>query len=141
MSCVTSRTNSLLAAAMVVLGLAVLARAVAISQHAYTVLLQPPISGNDVGTAATAVATGQPKQLLATIDTESSVPLVASEPEVSLENPVGEGSPAKLEVHRQIDSESQNKPPLTQKIRRHRKAYNYRYSSGRLQAYWGPSVW
>ena len=140
MSCVMSRTNSLLAAAMVVLGLAVLARAVAISQHAYTVLLQPPMSGNDVGTATTAVATGQPKQLLATIDTESSVPIVASEPEVSSENPAGERPPAKREVARQMDSESQNKPTLTQP-RRHRKGYNYRYSSGRLQAYWGPSVW
>ena len=139
MSCVMSRTNSLLAAAMVVLGLAVLARAVAISQHAYSVLLQPPMSGNDVGTATTAVATGQPKQLLATIDTESSVPLVASEPEVSSENPE-ERPPAKPEVARQMDSESQNKPTLTQ-TRRHSKAYNYRYSSGRLQAYWGPSVW
>ena len=138
MSCVTSRTNSLLAAAMVVLGLAVLARAVAISQHAYSVLLQPPKSGNDVGTATTAVATGQPKQLLATIDTESSVPLVASEPEVSSENPVGEGPPAKPEVPRQMDLESR-KPTL--KARRHPKAYNYRYSTGRLQSYWGPSVW
>jgi len=43
MSCVMSRTNRLLAAAMVVLGLAVLARAVAINQHAYSVLLQPPM--------------------------------------------------------------------------------------------------
>ena len=139
MSCVTSRTNSLLAAAMVVLGLAVLARAVAISQHAYTVLLQPPMSGNDVGTATTAVATGQPKQLLATIDTESSVPIVASEPEVSSENPVGKGLPAKPEVPRQMDLESR-KATLTQ-AHRHHKAYNYRYSGGRLQAYWGPSVW
>jgi hypothetical protein len=140
MSGIMSRTNSLLAASMVVLGLAVLARAAAIGQHAYPALLQPPMSGNDVGTATTAVATGEAKQLLSTIDTESSMPLVASEPEVSSENPVGEGAPAKPEVHRQMDSESQNKPTLTQ-TRRHRKGYNYRYSSGRLQAYWGPSVW
>jgi hypothetical protein len=125
---------------MIVLGLAVLARAVAISQHAYAVLLQPPVSGNDLATATTAVAGGQTKQLLATIDTESSVPLVASESEVSSEDPVGGGPPAKPEVPRQVGSESQNKPTLTQ-LRRHREGYNYRYSGGRLQAYWGPSVW
>jgi len=132
------RTNSLLAASLIVLGLAVLARVVVISQHAYAVLL-PPMSGNDLGPTTAAVATDQTKPLLATIDTEPAAPRVASEPEVSSENPE-ERPPAKPEVARQMDSESQNKPTLTQ-TRRHRKAYNYRYSSGRLQAYWGPSVW
>src|SRR5271165_108611 len=35
MSCATPRTNNLLATSLIVLGLAVLARAVAVSQHAY----------------------------------------------------------------------------------------------------------
>jgi hypothetical protein len=139
MSCVMSRTNSLLFASLIVLGLAVLARVVVISQHAYAVLLPPPVPGNDLGPATAAVAAGQ-SPLLATTDTGSgAVPLVASEPEVSSENPAGDGLPAKPEVARQIGSES-GKPTLTQ-ARRHHKAYNYRYSSGRLQSYWGPSVW
>jgi hypothetical protein len=135
-----SRTNSLLFASLIVLGLAVLARVIVISQHAYAVLLPPPVPGNDLGPATAAVATGQSNPLVATTDTESgATPLVASEPEVGSENPVGEGPPAKPEVARQIDSESR-KPTLTQ-ARQHRKGYNYRYSGGRLQAYWGPSVW
>ena len=139
MSCVMSRTNSLLCASLIVLGLAVLARAVMISQHAYAVLLPPAVSDNDLGPASAAVATSQSNPLLATTDTESGAPLVASEPEVSSENPVGEGLPAKPEIPRQMDLESR-KPTLTQARRRH-KAYNYRYSGGRPQAYWGPSVW
>ena len=132
------RTNSLLAASLIVLGLAVLARVVVISQHAYAVLL-PPVSGNDLGPATAAVATDQTKPLLAIIDKEPATPRVASEPEVSSENPVGKGLPAKPEVPRQMDLESR-KATLTQ-AHRHHKAYNYRYSSGRLQSYWGPSVW
>jgi hypothetical protein len=140
MSCVMSRRNSLLFASLIVLGLAVLARVVVISQHAYAVLLPPPpMPGDDLGSATAAVAAGQ-SPLLATTDAGSgAVPLVASEPEVSSENPVNEGPPAKPEVARQIDSESR-KPTLTQ-ARRHHKAYDYRYSSGRLQSYWGPAVW
>ena len=136
-----SRTNSLLFASLIVLGLAVLARVVVISQHAYAVLLPPPpVPSNDLGPATAAVATGQGDLLLATTDTESgAAPLVVREPEVSSENPVNEGPPGKPEVARQIDSESR-KPTLTQ-ARRHHKGYNYRYSSGRLQSYWGPSVW
>ena len=139
MSYVMPRTNSILAAFLIVLGLAVLARVVVISQHAYAVLL-PPVSGNDLGPATAAVATDQTKPLLATIDIESAAPLVASESEVSSENPVGEGLPAKPEVPRQMDLESRK--PTLMPARRHPTAYNYRfYSSGRLQAYWGPSVW
>ena len=132
------RTNSLLAASLIVLGLAVLARVVVISQHAYAVLL-PPMSGNDLGPTTAAVATDQTKPLLAIIDKEPATPRVASEPEVSSENPVGKGLPAKPEVPRQMDLESR-KATLTQ-AHRHHKAYNYRYSGGRLQSYWGPSVW
>jgi hypothetical protein len=139
MSCVMPRTNRLLAASLIVLGLAVLARAVAICQHAYAVLLPPLMSGNDLEPATAAVATGQTKPIPTTIDAESAAPLVASEREVSTENPIGEGTPAKSEVPRQMDSDS-GKPTLMQ-ARRHHKSYNYRYSNGRLQAYWGPSVW
>jgi hypothetical protein len=125
MSCVMSRANILLFASLIVLGLAVLARVVVISQHAYAVLLPPPpMPGDDLGSATAAFAAGQS---------------IASQPEVSSENPVNEGPPAKPEVARQIDSQS-GKPTLTQARRRH-KAYNYRYSSGRLQSYWGPAVW
>jgi len=95
------RTNSLLAASLIVLGLAVLARVVVISQHAYAVLL-PPMSGNDLGPTTAAVATDQTKPLLAIIDKEPATPRVASEPEVSSENPVGKGLPAKPEVPRQM---------------------------------------
>jgi hypothetical protein len=141
MSWVMSRANSLLFASLIVLGLAVLARVVVISQHAYAVLLPPPpVPGDDLGPATAAVAVGQSPLLATTTDTESgAAPLVVSEPEVSSENPVNEGPPAKPEVARQIDSES-GKATLTQ-ARRHHKAYNYRYSSGRLQSYWGPAVW
>ena len=97
------------------------------------------MSGNDLGLATAAVATDQSKPLLATTDTESGGPLVTGEPEVSSEYPAGEGLPAKPEVPRQMDLESR-KPTLSQ-ARRHHKAYYYRYSSGRLQSYWGPSVW
>ena len=75
MSYVMPRTNSILAAFLIVLGLAVLARVAVISQHAYAVLL-PPVSGNDLGPATAAVATDQTKPLLATIDIESAAPLV-----------------------------------------------------------------
>ena len=141
MSYVMPRTNSLLAASLIVLGLAVLARVVVISQHAYAVLLPPPpVTGNDLGPATAAVATDQSNPLLATTDTESgAAPLVASEPEVSSENLVGEGLPAKPEIPRQMYSESQNPAPM--QVRQHRKGYKYRYSTVRLQAYWGPSVW
>jgi hypothetical protein len=135
-----SRTNSLLFASLIVLGLAVLGRVVVISQHAYAVLsTSPPVPGNDLEPATAAVATGQSNPLLATTDTESGAPLLASEPEVNSENPAGDGLPAKTEVPHQMDLESR-KPTLTQ-ARRHHKGYNYRYSSGRLQSYWGPSVW
>jgi hypothetical protein len=73
------------------------------------------------------------RPLLATIDGEPAAPL-ASEQEVTAEIPVGERSQAKLEAPRQMDSE-------IHKRRQHHKLYNYRYSGGRFQAYWGPSVW
>jgi hypothetical protein len=127
-----TRTNSLLVASLLVLALAVLARAAVISQHAYAVL-HPAMSGDEPGLATAAVAAGQTKSLLATIDAEPAAPL-ASEQEVTAEIPVGERSQAKLDVPRQMDSE-------IHKRRQHHKLYNYRYSGGRFQAYWGPSVW
>ena len=133
-----SRTNSLLAASLTVLGLAVLVRVVAISQHAYGLLL-PPTSRDDLGPATAAVASGQTDSVLATIDAEAVAPPVASKPEVGTESLISEGLPAKPEIPRQMYSESQN--PVPMQVRRHRKGYKYRYSTVRLQAYWGPAVW
>jgi hypothetical protein len=128
-----TRTNSLLVASLIILALAILARTAVISQHAYAVLLHPAMSGDEPGLATAAVAAGQTKSLLATIDGEPAAPL-ASEQGVTAEIPVGERSQAKLEAPRQMDSE-------IHKRRQHHKLYNYRYSGGRFQAYWGPSVW
>jgi hypothetical protein len=133
-----TRTNILLVASLLVLALAVLARAAVISQHAYAVLLQSAMSGDELGAGTAADATDQIKSPLATIDAEPAAPL-ASEQEVTGEIPVGERSQAKLEVPRQMDSEIQKSAP--KRRRQHHNLYNYRYSGGRFQAYWGPSVW
>jgi len=120
------RSSDLLSLCLIVLGLAVLTRVVAISQLTYDVLLLPPMSGNDPGVAGPAVAAGQ-----------TGPAFVASVPEVSTKNPKGEGLAAKPENPGQIERQ---KPAPTQ-ARRHHERYKYRYYSGRLPAYWGPLVW
>ena len=130
------RSSDLLSLCLIVLGLAVLTRVVAISQLAYDVLLLPPMSGNDLGVAGPAVAIGQTGSVTE-VGAKPVAAFVASVPEVSTKNPKGEGLAPKPENSGQIERQ---KPAPTQ-ARRHHERYKYRYYGSRLPAYWGPLVW
>ena len=131
------RSSDLLAISLIVLGLAILTRVVAIGPLAYDVLWLPPISGNDPGVAGAAVATGQTGSVTVTADANPVPALVASVLEVSTKNPKGEGLAAKPENPRQMERQK----PAPRQARRHHEGYKYRYYVGRLPAYWGPLVW
>jgi hypothetical protein len=139
--CKMSRPNHLLIVCLILVGLAVLVRTVAIGQRAYDVLLLPT-SGDDRAPALAAVASGHTAEPLAIIDTEPlALPVVdalsfeGTRPNVTAEPP-GEGSPAKPEIPGQTASEKQKmghrNPGAT-------KGYSYRYYG--IRPYWGPVVW
>jgi hypothetical protein len=75
LSCKMPRQNHLLVVCLILVGLAVLVRTVAIGQRAYDVLL-PPTSGDDRAPALAAVASGHTAELLTIIDTELLAPPV-----------------------------------------------------------------
>jgi len=81
------RSSYLLALSLIVLGLAVLIRVVAIGQLAYDMLLLPPMSGNDPGVVGAAVDTGQTGSVTTPVDAKAVPALVANVPEVSTKNP------------------------------------------------------
>ena len=77
LSCKMPRPNHLLIVCLILVGLAVLVRAVAIGPRAYDVLL-PPTSGDDRAPALAAVASGHTAEPLAIIDTEPLTPPVVN---------------------------------------------------------------
>ena len=142
LSCKMPRPNHLLIACLILVGLAVLVRTVAIGQRAYDALL-PPTSGDDRAPALAAVASGHIAEPLAIIDTEPLAPPVVNalsfedtRTNVTADPPAGEGSSSKARITGQTASEKQKMAPA-QAPRRHR--YSYRYYE--IQPSWGPAVW
>jgi hypothetical protein len=131
------RSSYLLALSLIVLGLAVLIRVVAIGQLAYDVLLLPSMSGNDPGVAGVAVDTDRTGSVTTAVDAKPVPALAARVPEVSTKNPKGEEVAAKRENPGHMEKAKAG----PRQARRQHEGYKYRYYSGRLPAYWGPLVW
>jgi hypothetical protein len=130
------RPNHLLIACLVLLGLAVLIRMVAIGQRVYDFVLS---SGDDGAAPARAAAVSEHReQPLAIIHSEpiaspvvNAPSLEDTPPDMGVEAQQGEGSSAKPEVPRQTASEKHKVAPTPQP-RRH-KGYSYHYFDNRFQ--------
>jgi len=128
-------------ACLILIGVALLVRTVAIGQHAYDMLL-PSISISNGGRGLTAAVASSTLGAVAVIDTEPVAAPVVSAPTfdggaVASATP-GEGAPANSENLRQNPSEKQKVVPTRNS---HRKGYGYRYYGYRFQPDWGAVVW
>jgi hypothetical protein len=140
------RPNHLLIACLVLLGLAVLIRTVAIGQRAYDIVLSFTSGDDGAAPARAATVSEHTEQPLAIIQSKPMAPpvdnaplLEDTQPEMALEAQQGEGSSAKPEAPRQTASQKQKVAPTPQP-RRH-KGYSYHYYDSKFQRYWGPVVW